>query len=181
MSPRLDRDQRVIKSLRWLHKLACLHGIFSCQSFTTFLHRRVCFKKQMASVLHCSAGSGDILFFFFFNLFILLLAALGLCCCTGFSLHLVVKGGSCCSLTASHCGAFYCCKAQALGARELQELPSWALECRFSSCDTGRLIALQHVGCSWIREAPSGDILKTILEEFSSINLVLERPVVPWM
>lgn len=103
---------------------------FQRQSFTTFLHRRVCFKTKCSQRLHCSAGSGDILFFSFFNLFILLLAALGLCCCTGFFFHLVVKGGSCCSLTASHCGAFYCCKAQALGRVSFRSCRPWALECR---------------------------------------------------
>ena len=166
--------------LRWLHKLTCLHGIFSCQSFTTFLHKRVCFKNKNGQHLHCSAGSGDILFFSFFKIFFYFWPHWVFVAAQVFLFHLVVKEVSCCSLTASHCSAFYCCRAQALGHMGFRSC-SPGLQSAGSVVVTHRLIALQRVGSSWIREAPSGDILKAILKEFSSINLVLERPVVPWV
>ena len=48
-----------------------------------------------------------------------------------------------CSVQASHCGGFSCCRAWALGMRAsvvvahgLSSCGSWALECRLSSCGT---------------------------------------------
>ena len=72
--------------------------------------------------------------FFFLNTFIyLFLAALGLCCCA--------RAFSSCSVWASHCGGFSCCRSRALGAwasvivaRGLSSCGSRALERRLSSC-----------------------------------------------
>ena len=55
--------------------------------------------------------------FFFFKTY-LFLAALGLHCCVGFCFSLVAGSGGCssCSVWASHCSSFSCCRAQPLGA-----------------------------------------------------------------
>ena len=173
--PRLDWDQRVIKSAKAASQTNLLAWYFQLSEFHNIPTQESLFQKQTwpASPLLCRQWRHS--FLFFCNLFILLLAALGLCCCTGFSL--------------SPCGerrfllqfdgfSLWCLLLlQSTGSRSC----SPGLQSAGSLVVTHRLIALQHVGSSWIREAPSGDIPKTILEEFSSINLVLERPVVPWM
>ena len=77
----------------------------------------------------------SILFYFYFRLLWVFVAARGL------SLAAASGGYCCCSVRASHCGAFSCCGARALGVRAsvvvacgLSSRGSWALECRLSSC-----------------------------------------------
>ena len=74
-------------------------------------------------------------FFYTFIYLFLFLAALGLRCC--------VWAFSSCGERASHCSAFSCCRARALGggasvvvARRLSSCGSQALERRLSSCGT---------------------------------------------
>ena len=59
-----------------------------------------------------------------------------------------------CSVWASHCGDFSCCRAWALGARAsvvvahgLSSCGSWALEHKFCSCDS-------WVSCMWDLPGP---------------------------
>ena len=41
---------------------------------------------------------------------------------------------SSCSVQASHCGGFSCCRAQALGHSGFCSCGTWAIECRLNSC-----------------------------------------------
>ena len=72
---------------------------------------------------------------FFFLIYLFILAALGLCSC--------VQAFSSCSVQASHCCGFSCCRTQVLGmqtsvvvARGLSSCNLWALERELSSCGT---------------------------------------------
>ena len=63
------------------------------------------------------------------------------CCARAFLWLWRVEATLRCGARASHCGAFSCCGAQALGARAsvvvacgLSSCGSWALERRLSSC-----------------------------------------------
>ena len=73
-------------------------------------------------------------FFFFFLIF---LAVLGLHCCTQvFSSHCEWGLLPSCSVQASHCRGFSCCRAQAQGWAGFSSCESWAPEHSLSSCCT---------------------------------------------
>ena len=57
-----------------------------------------------------------------------------------------------CSVRASHCGSFSCCRAQTLGLMGSVLGSSQAREHWLSSCGERALVALQHVGSSWTRD-----------------------------
>ena len=79
----------------------------------------------------------------------------------------------CCGAEASHCSAFSCCGAQALGtwalvvaARRLSSCGSWALECRLSSCGARAQLlrgmwALPGLGIEPMSHALAGGFLTT--------------------
>ena len=81
------------------------------------------------------------------------MAALGLRCCVQAFSSCSERGATLrCSVRASHCGGFSCCRAWALGTRAsvvvvhgLSRCGSRALEHRLSSCG---LVAQQHVASS---------------------------------
>ena len=116
--PRLDWDQCVTKSVKVASQTNLFAWYFQLSEFHNIPTQDSLFQKQKGQHLHCSAGSGDFFsFLFFLNLTYLFYFWLHwvFVAAQVFLFHLVVKEGSCCSLTASHCGAFYCCRAQALG------------------------------------------------------------------
>lgn len=84
--PRLDGDQRVIKSVKVASQTSLFAWYFQLSEFHNIPTQESLFQKQKwpASPLLCRQWRHS--FLFFFNLFILLLAALSLCFCTGFSL-----------------------------------------------------------------------------------------------
>lgn len=133
--------------LRWLHKLTCLHGIFSCQ-FHNIPTLESLFQNQKwpASPLLFRQWRQSFLIlnvtylFHFWPCSVFVAAQV-------FLFHLVVKGGSCCSLTASHRGGFYCCRAQAPGHAGFRSCRP-GLQSAGSVVVTHRLIALHHVGSS---------------------------------
>ena len=64
-----------------------------------------------------------------------------------------------CSVWASYCSGFSCCRTQAVGswasavaARMLSNCGSWALEHWLSHCGTCALVPLQHVGISQTKD-----------------------------
>ena len=95
-----------------------------------------------------------LLSFIFEKSFYLFLAVLGLCCCTGFSV--VAASVSSCSVQASHCTGFSCCRAWAPGSLGFRSCGMWAQELQLPGSRaqaqklwcTG-LVALWHVGSSW--------------------------------
>ena len=75
---------------------------------------------------------------------------LGLCCCSGFSL-VVERGSYSLVIWAFHCGDFSCCGTQALGCVGSAVAPP-GLWSTGSLLWRKGLVALRHVGSSWIRE-----------------------------
>ena len=71
---------------------------------------------------------------FFLNLFIYFWLRWVLVAVRGLSLAVASGGTLCCSAWASHYGGFFCCGAQALGARASAAVARGALEHRLSSC-----------------------------------------------
>ena len=57
-----------------------------------------------------------------------------------------------CSVRASRCNGFSCCRARVLGHSGFSSCSSQFLEHRLGSCGALGLVALQHVGSSQIRD-----------------------------
>ena len=135
--PRLDWDQCVTKSVKVASQTNLFAWYFQLSEFHNIPTQDSLFQKQKGQHLHCSAGSGDFFSFLFkFNLFILLLAALGLCCCAGFSLSPCGERRFLLQFDGFSLRCLLLLQSTGSRAHGLQELQSWALERRFSSCDT---------------------------------------------
>ena len=134
--PRLDWDQRVIKSAKVASQINLLAWYFQLSEFHNIPTQESLFQKQTwpASPLLCRQWRHS--FLFFCNLFILLLAALGLCCCTGFSLSPCGERRFLLQFDGFSLWCLLLLQSTGSRARELQELQSWAPERRFISCDT---------------------------------------------
>ena len=134
--PRLDWDQRVIKSAKAASQTNLLAWYFQLSEFHNIPTQESLFQKQTwpASPLLCRQWRHS--FLFFCNLFILLLAALGLCCCTGFSLSPCGERRFLLQFDSFSLWCLLLLQSTGSRARELQELQSWAPERRFISCDT---------------------------------------------
>ena len=59
---------------------------------------------------------------------------------------------SSCHTQASHCRGFSYCGTRALGCADFSSCGSWALEHKLNNCGAMALVALRHVGSSWIRD-----------------------------
>ena len=153
--PRLDWDQCVTKSVKVASQTNLFAWYFQLSEFHNIPTQDSLFQKQKGQHLHCSAGSGDFFsFLFFLNLTYLFYFWLHwvFVAAQVFLFHLVVKEGSCCSLTASHCGAFYCCRAQALGHMGFSSFGTQAQQSRVAASRSRAqqlwpigLVALWHV------------------------------------
>ena len=114
--PCLDWDQCVIKSVKVASQTNLFAWYFQLSEFHNIPAQESLFQNQKwpASPLLCRQWRQSFLIlnvtylFYFWPCWVFIAAQV-------FLLHLVVKGGSCCSLMASHCGGFYRCRAQSPG------------------------------------------------------------------
>ena len=107
-----------------------------------------------------------------FYLFIYLLALLGLSCAGFFSSCSEQGLLSSCSVMASHCGGFSCCRAWALGHVGFSSYGSWTLEHRLNGFD-----ARAWLLCG-MRDLP-GPWIKTVYPALAGIFFITEPPAKP--